>query len=233
MTDKRERVDVAYYTRALRGLYELWPNQFTMWFILNAMYETLQQATDAMLKIRLEKMPSQWNHLRGWMKEMERFSTRLAIYYENVKSPDTLESHVVRPVLFGEYPADMLTEALEPTWTRTNTGYRGRPDVTQVAMLYNQAIVALQAFEDLWNWWAVSELDIRLSEALMSAKNQLFEHAAPGEDPTMRDNLGSAIDRMADDAKDMIRRGAEGAATLAKIAIAVGVFAVAAMLTKE
>jgi hypothetical protein len=231
MTTRRERVDVAYYTKVMRGLYALSPGKYTIWFVLNVMGETWDQAANIRLEIETEKAPSQFQHLRGLWKELIRCSKRMQLYYGNLHDPERLESHVVQPILFGNFPSDMLTEALEPTWTKTDVGYAGRPDVTQVAMLYNQAIVALGAFEDLWSDWVLYPLGTRLAEALMGAKRQLVEEAAPGEYPTMRDEVEQTIDDMIEGVTDMVT--GDAAARLATLAFAVGGLALIAILAKK
>jgi hypothetical protein len=230
---KRERVDVAYYTNVMRGIYALDPGVFTMKFVLFAIHEAWNQAAEIMLSIETEKAPSQWKHLRGWMNEMERFSKRLQMYYSAVLDPEFFESHVVQPVLHGHFPPDMRTEALEPTWTKTDDGYVGRPDVTQIAMLYNQAIVALSAFEDLWSDWILAPLGTRIAEGLMGAKRQAFEEAAPGEAPTARDEVEKKIDEVIEDTKRMVRGGAEAAAMIATFVLVAAGLALVAMVSKD
>lgn len=201
-----DRINVVAWTNMLRGLYELYPGITSAKFVLSASHNMWDSAASILTKIETDKAPSQWEHLRGIMKELSRFNSRLLYYYHHFSS-DIAETDrlIVRPLLYGVWPTNLPEELREPNWTVEEDAIRGRADVTQIAMVYNQAIEATRAFDDVWNWWVTAPLGSRIAEGLMGAKRQAFEVSVPGEPPTFRDELGNTIDEVIDDTGKFIQ----------------------------
>jgi hypothetical protein len=200
-----QRVNVVAWTNLLRAIYERYPGVTAAKFVLSASHNMWESAASILSKIETDKAPSQWEHLRGIMKELSRFNSRLLYYYHHF-SLDVAENErlIVKPLLYGVWPVDFPEEIREPAWTVEPDGIKGRADVTQIAMIYNQAIEAARAFDDVWNWWLTAPLGSRIAEGLMGAKKQAFEEAAPGEPPTARDELGNTIDKVIEDTGGLI-----------------------------
>lgn len=212
--NKYPGVDVVLWTNMLRGIYEKHRSRTALEYVVFCASNMWSEAEEIGKKIDTSLAPSQWYHLRGPMKELQRYKSRLLYYHHYLpKGGAEVKENVVDPLLYGRWPLDFPEQISEPQWIRGTYAIEGRPDITQVAMIRNQMVAGIMAFEDLWVWWNDITPTNRMGELIMEAKREAFEKSAPGEPPTVRDRLSDAIDKMKSESGKILRQfGAAGAA---------------------
>ena len=122
--------------------------------------------------------------------------------------PAHVEAWVAEPLFDGRWPAEYYL-GLDHTTP-------GVPEVVHVAMLWNQLVEVETVVE------AIGPVQVALAEWLIAAEKQLST-AAPGEEPTARDKVASALRAAAESAGQVVMAAAKGAGMgLVVVAAAVG-----------
>jgi hypothetical protein len=216
-------VNVVMWTNILRGIYEKFPSMTALWYVLYCTHGMWNEAAKVRLKIDDTIATSQTRHLVGPMKELSRFNSRLLFYFRHINDPpEDVKRFVLDPLLYGRFDPDFPEPLFEPTWTKRADGWViTRSDVTQVAMVRNQFVAALEYYRELWAWWRDIMPWNRLAEFLMVAKQEAFGKSAPGELPTLREEVAESADEMVENTKDMFKTaGTAGIFGVAVLAVA-------------
>jgi len=180
----RPRINVVAYVNLLRAVYEKWPSKAAMILVLRVNANILESASK--LRGGVTKV-SQIRELTKWDEKFKMAVGRMSQYVGDLaalpaEGPDGWGEWVLWPLVYGKWPE---------TFYEAQDGFfiEGRADSVQIAMLYNQIIevawVDKSLREDILLRGAFSQ---QFADLLIETARQLGA-SAPGEDPTLIENV--------------------------------------------
>ena len=193
------RINVPAFINLMRAIYERNKSRTALLgivMICQNMVEKMHEirellkrrgSLDTLLRYRWD------DHFRDMRTDLQTMAENLQVTQEQSDIPlDELRDQIANVLLYGHHEA----------WWDPEPWYRTTPYVAAVAIQYNQIIEALRIDIELYSQyppqWAA------LGEFLTITEKQLSS-AAPGEDPTVLDNVKEAIKAAAEAVAEIMK----------------------------
>jgi hypothetical protein len=173
-------VNVVSWTNFMRRLWEIAPNKLSTAKIIVGMTDNMLNTIEGM-RTKIEELGLFWPEmsLKQWERDFDRVKKRYAPMRIAMATDPTDATATL-----------VATQILYPTsWTQEDGVQRTSVLMNDIGSLYNQMLVQFAHHQELFGQYGP---DITVLDWLTEAKHEVAENAAPGEKPTMRDEVEKA-----------------------------------------